>query len=114
MLKIGFRTDVGRRRFGNEDALLVLPRHNIYLVADGVGGHNSGEIAGRKAVSGAERFLAHNPIEAVHGTEQPDAALMEYFLRCFREINADIRALSAAEPANRGMATTAVLAHILR
>jgi protein phosphatase len=113
MSKIGFRTDVGKRRTGNEDALLVLPRHNIYMVADGVGGHNSGEVAGRKAVCGVERFLAGSPIEAAHGAERPAEALMAYFLRCFREINADIRALAAAEAANRGMATTAVLAHIL-
>jgi protein phosphatase len=113
MSKIGFRTDAGRRRANNEDALLVLPKHNIYLVADGVGGHNSGEIASRKAVSGVEGFLARNPIETAHGAEHPDAALMEYFLQCFRGINADICALSAAESANRGMATTAVLAHIL-
>jgi protein phosphatase len=114
MSKIGFRTDTGRRRSDNEDALLVLPKHNIYLVADGVGGHNSGEVASRKAVSGVESFLAHNPIEAVHRAEDTDALLIEYFLQCFRAINANICALSAAEPANRGMATTAVLAHILR
>jgi protein phosphatase len=110
---MGFKTDIGRHRAGNEDALLVLPRQGVYLVADGVGGHNSGELAARKAVFGVERFLARSPIEAAHGAERPAAALMEYFLRCFREINADICALSAAEPANRGMATTAVLAHIM-
>jgi protein phosphatase len=114
MKKIGFRTDAGRRRSNNEDALLVLPKYNIYMVADGVGGHNSGEVASRRAVSGVERFLARNPVGDAHRSERPDAALMEYFLRCFREINADICALSAAETANRGMATTAVLAHILR
>ena len=114
MSKMGFRTDVGKRRTDNEDALLVLPRHGIYLVADGVGGHNSGELASRKAVSGAEAFFARNPIEAAHDAERPDAALMSYFLRCFREINAGIRALSQTDPANRGMATTAVLAHILK
>jgi protein phosphatase len=111
---MGFRTDVGRRRADNEDALLVLPKYNIYLVADGVGGHNSGELASRKAVSGMEAFLARNPVAAVHGAEHPTEALMAYFLRCFRGINAEICALSQANPANRGMATTAVLAHILR
>jgi protein phosphatase len=114
MEKVGFRTDAGRRRAGNEDALLVLPKYSIYLVADGLGGHNSGEVASRRAVSGVERFLAQNPVAEAHRAARADAALMEYFLRCFRGINADICALSAAEPANRGMATTAVLAHILR
>jgi protein phosphatase len=114
MSKMGFRTDVGRRRADNEDALLVLPRQDIYLVADGVGGHNSGELASRKAVSGVADFLARNPLEEAHGAAHPEEALMAYFLRCFREINTEICALSRVEPANRGMATTAVLAHILR
>ncbi|MDR2356416.1 MAG: Stp1/IreP family PP2C-type Ser/Thr phosphatase [Clostridiales Family XIII bacterium] len=111
---MGFRTDVGKRRADNEDALLVLPKYDVYLVADGVGGHNSGELASRKAVFGVEDFLARNPIEAAHRAERPDTALMEYFLRCFREVNADICAMAQANPANRGMATTAVLMHILR
>jgi protein phosphatase len=114
MSRIGFRTNTGKRRADNEDALLVLPRYDIYLVADGVGGHNSGELASRRAVVGVEGFLERNPIETVHCAECPETALMEYFLRCFREINDDIRAISRAEPMNRGMATTAVLAHILR
>jgi protein phosphatase len=111
---MGFRTDAGKRRADNEDALLVLPKQGVYLVADGVGGHNSGEIASRKAVLGVEAFLARNPVEATYCAEDRDAALMEYFLRCFREINAEIRDLSRANPANRGMATTAVLMYILR
>ncbi|MDR2770660.1 MAG: Stp1/IreP family PP2C-type Ser/Thr phosphatase [Clostridiales Family XIII bacterium] len=111
---MGFRTDAGRRRTGNEDALLVLPRYDIYLVADGVGGHNSGELASRKAVYGVEAFLERNPLEAAHRAEHPAAALMEYFLRCFREVNAEICALSLTNPENRGMATTAVLAHVLQ
>jgi protein phosphatase len=82
------------------------------LVADGVGGHNSGELASRRAVVGVESFLARNSVETIHGAAAPAAALMDYFLRCFRAINTDIRDLSRKDPANRGMATTAVLAHI--
>jgi protein phosphatase len=112
MSKIGFRTNTGKRRQNNEDALLVSPRHNIYMVADGVGGHNSGELASRRAVVGVEAFLAGNPVRAINGAECSGSAIMDYFLRCFRGINADIRTLSREDPANRGMATTAVLAYI--
>jgi protein phosphatase len=112
MSKIGFRTNTGKRRADNEDALFVSPRNNIYMVADGVGGHNSGELASRRAVVGVEAFPARNPTPAICGAEYSEEAIMDYFLRCFREINADIRALSRENPANRGMATTAVLAYI--
>jgi protein phosphatase len=58
------RTDVGRRRQINEDALFHDDARGFYVIADGVGGHNKGEIASREAVEqlrmwvyGAERDL---------------------------------------------------------
>lgn len=58
------RTDVGRRRQINEDALFRDDDRGFYVIADGVGGHNKGEIASREAVeqlrmwvSGADRDL---------------------------------------------------------
>src|SRR3954467_2506737 len=43
------RTDVGRKRQINEDAFFRDDAHGFYVVADGVGGHNKGEIASREA-----------------------------------------------------------------
>src|SRR5262245_43670904 len=44
------RTDIGRRRQVNEDAFFRDDGRGFYMVADGVGGHNKGEIASREAV----------------------------------------------------------------
>lgn len=44
------RTDVGRKRQINEDAFYRDDAMGFYVVADGVGGHNKGEIASREAV----------------------------------------------------------------
>jgi serine/threonine protein phosphatase PrpC len=43
-------TDVGRKRQINEDAFFRDDNRGFYVVADGVGGHNKGEIASREAV----------------------------------------------------------------
>ncbi len=49
-------TDVGLVREGNEDALLVDPNHGLYVVADGMGGHNCGEVASQFAVEAIAAF----------------------------------------------------------
>ncbi|MDM8525071.1 protein phosphatase 2C domain-containing protein [Desulfococcaceae bacterium HSG8] len=38
-------TDVGKKRKGNEDSLLVDDNLGLYVVADGMGGHQAGEVA---------------------------------------------------------------------
>src|ERR1051325_2007864 len=50
-------TDVGRRRDHNEDALLVLPQHNVAVVCDGMGGHEAGEVASGIGVETVKRFF---------------------------------------------------------
>jgi len=112
-MKSGFKTDVGRKREINEDALLVLPAEGLFAVADGVGGSNSGEIASRRAMKTIEDFLKDNPIAQAADMEGKYRHnwFKGYFLRCFRKINYDIRNAAASDPANVGMATTAVSAY---
>ena len=42
MRKLASRTDPGKKRNHNEDALLTLPEAGIFVVADGVGGRACG------------------------------------------------------------------------
>ncbi len=50
-------TDVGRKRKNNEDYFSVEPKLGLYIVADGMGGHASGEIASRMAVETLRSFF---------------------------------------------------------
>ena len=50
-------TDVGRKRDHNEDALLLLPDHNVAVVCDGMGGHEAGEVASGIGVETVKRFF---------------------------------------------------------
>jgi protein phosphatase len=114
MTQFGFRTDIGRRRGNNEDALLLLPKYGIFAVADGVGGQNSGEIASRKAMSGVEAFLTANPFSGADGLEGKyrENWLSGYFSRCMQKVNAEIMSLAASDPEYERMATTLVLCYL--
>jgi protein phosphatase len=51
------RSDVGKKRRGNEDALSLNPEQNLYVVADGMGGHAAGEVASKIAVEAINEFV---------------------------------------------------------
>ena len=59
-MDVGFKTDKGVRRTNNEDAFFVMKKDGVYIVADGVGGNNSGEIASRTAVSEIAQYVEEN------------------------------------------------------
>ena len=110
----GYRTDTGKQREGNEDALLLLPKLGIYAVADGVGGQNSGEVASRKAVVGIESYIKDNPIKGADNLKGKyrENWLKGYFFRCLERINSEIRKEAMSDPVMERMATTVVLCYI--
>ncbi len=49
MLTYFAKTDVGNKRDNNEDYYLASPKINMWIMADGVGGHDAGEVASQLA-----------------------------------------------------------------
>ncbi len=58
-----FRTDTGRQRNANEDSLFV--RGMVFVVADGMGGAQAGEVASKAAAESFDRELPQAPPERV-------------------------------------------------
>ncbi|HQY98537.1 MAG TPA: protein phosphatase 2C domain-containing protein [Propionicimonas sp.] len=57
----GSRTDTGLRRKVNEDALIA--DYPVFLVADGMGGHEAGDEASELALSAFRRFVGQPAVE---------------------------------------------------
>ncbi len=56
-LKISCKSDIGRLRANNEDAVLIHPTLSIVVLADGMGGHNAGEVASQLAATHIMRSI---------------------------------------------------------
>ena len=55
--RLSARSDVGRRREHNEDTFLCNAALGLYIVADGMGGHASGEVASKMAIDAMREFF---------------------------------------------------------
>ena len=104
-MEVGFKTDKGRRRSNNEDAM---KKDKVFIVADGVGGNNSGEIASRLAVNEIANYVETHPLSEVRSAEQ----VQDYFEDCLKNANFKVLELSQRIEANKGMATTVVCAYV--
>ena len=90
------RSDVGKVREGNEDALLL--RDSVYAVADGMGGHLAGEVASATALE---------PIEELDGRIfQDHAAAVNALRAAVTAANERVSQLARDNPNYRGMGTT--------
>lgn len=106
-------TDVGRVRSNNEDAVLVRPDLLLYVVADGAGGHASGEVASRLAVRSIENFFGAT-VRATHERPEFDRFGIPSGARRLSQAvlkaNHDVIEIAKTSVPHRGMGTTVVAA----
>lgn len=111
-------THRGLRRKLNEDFLLVRQELGLYVVADGVGGQNAGEVASSLAGHSIVNFFEATE----HGGSWPDElhALLDLALppaaqrlcAAIRKANLDVRSIATTHRAHREMKSTVVAAHV--
>jgi protein phosphatase len=101
VVRVGSRSAQGVRP-NNEDRYVVDPKHNVFLVADGMGGQDRGEQASGMAAEIIPRVLQ----DRLAAQESPTEAVR----KALAEANQAIVVAGRDQPAGRRMGTTAVLA----
>ena len=92
------RTDVGLRRAVNEDSLMVRTECGLWAVADGMGGHDAGEVASRKVTE------ALQALPVVDGLD----ALVDSVIVALKDANRELIALAASIGTDRSIGSTVV------
>lgn len=104
------RSDVGRVRRRNEDALAVDEGRGWAVLADGMGGYRGGDVASRIAVEVTMRRLRQD----LGASSEVDPARITAVLEAaVREANAEIRAAAVHDPNVSGMGSTLVVGAFL-
>jgi protein phosphatase len=98
------QTDIGKKRKRNEDSLLVRENEGLFVVADGMGGHNGGSLASKLAVDTIEHaFMSH----AFAGKQHENLPKRASELACAVQMaNEAIYAQSKKDRVLEGMGTT--------
>ena len=73
-------TDVGRVREHNEDAYHVSGDGNLFVVADGMGGHEAGEVAAAQAIGAIVEYLLPERLTAAAEEGELSSVLLEAVL----------------------------------
>ncbi|HEY1957367.1 MAG TPA: Stp1/IreP family PP2C-type Ser/Thr phosphatase [Polyangiaceae bacterium] len=104
-------TDVGLQREHNEDSFIVLKEYDLYVVADGMGGHRAGDVASKLATETISEFFRSTAQDDVTWPFHFDANLSEEenrLLTGIRVANRQIFERSTRSREYHGMGTTVV------
>jgi serine/threonine protein phosphatase PrpC len=114
---VGAATHTGLVREQQEDAHLILEAFGVVAVADGMGGHNAGEVASGLAIETLREYFERvatgtqprgitGLLKRLGGASQPAGALVE----AIRAANRRILGAARRDRRHRGMGTTLVAA----
>lgn len=110
-IRYAAKTDVGMKRSHNEDYFSLIEDEKVFIVADGMGGHASGEVASKMASDVMNEFYQHSkdmdatwPFRYDPGLSYPENRMVA----AIRLANQRIFEAAMKNPNLRGMGTTIV------
>ena len=104
-------SDVGKKRTGNEDAMFLDDSMNLYVVADGMGGHQAGEVASAIVVETIrdymKQFIQINGVtEELEDTDESISRRANRLVSSINLANKCVYELSQKNESYEGMGST--------
>lgn len=96
-------------RDGNEDSFAVYPDRRLFIVADGMGGHNAGEMASLAAVKIIGDYFSRTVLDTLRGNA---GEIRHALIKSFTLANETVIALAAEKEEWYGMGCTLVVAYL--
>ncbi len=113
-MEIAESTDPGKKRSHNEDSLIVDERRGIFIVADGMGGHLSGEIASRMAVEVAYDYLSRKiDTKKIDASNIDAKSIIRILKTALNKAHEAVKISSDGDMTLKGMGTTLVIMIII-
>lgn len=101
-------SDIGRVRKNNEDVWADLSEINCYILADGMGGHQAGEVAAKETVDSLCRTLK----KSLKTKPRPLNEVMKVIEMAIQNVNQHVYKLGRSASELKGMGTTLCLLYL--
>ena len=114
-IRYAARTDPGLKRSHNEDSFCIIEDEQLFLVADGMGAHASGEVASKMAVDVIRKFFARSKDDNATWPYKMDGALSypeNRLVVAIKQANKKIHEAATGDVRITGMGTTVVIGQI--
>ncbi|MCP4674301.1 MAG: Stp1/IreP family PP2C-type Ser/Thr phosphatase [Deltaproteobacteria bacterium] len=116
-LRVAGMTDVGQEREHNEDSFGLMQQFDLFIVADGMGGHRAGDVASSMAITAVEEFFLATEKEDITWPFHFDPNLpfaVNRLVTAVQVANSRIHQESIKNTEHQGMGTTAVGIHFVK
>jgi len=110
-IKAAGKSHIGKVRDANQDAFFVslqgpLPLNNLFVVADGLGGHSAGDVASKRALGAFCDFINKTNENIVKNSEGTVCAFEDIMAEALVFANLEVHEQSVSNENYKGMGTT--------
>lgn len=105
-MRVGQLSDKGSVRQINEDSVYSSKARDLFIIADGMGGHKAGEVASKLAVNKVKYFIKNKSLN----NKKTEEKMLSLICEAIEYANKSIYALASKDDNLKGMGTTIIVA----